>query len=300
MTMFRANRPVGSSFTIPAVFDLSAGDLSAVPALEARYAQFGGPASVSTVWSETRVQQIDPDQFRGDNPFVYRSRDGNSFDSYRITYEYAKAHGSLGLFDKLSEDGSFGVETVELDGRLVSRDLLDTVGEIEFLNRHIGSDAKGLLDIGAGYGRLVAGVAASGWTSPVIATDAVPLSTVLCQRYIRHKGLASKVQVAPLDKVGEVLSRTKPNVATNVHSFSEMPESAVRWWTQLLQDNDVEWLLVVPGRDDPGSSPHSMEPSGRPAPLTPAFAEYGYELVASEPKYLDPEVQARGVSPTRR
>ena len=62
------------------------------------------------------------------------------------------------LGDKLVEDDYFGNITFDIDGKLVSRDLLDSLVEIYFLDRHLGlaSAAPGLtvLDIGAGYGRL--------------------------------------------------------------------------------------------------------------------------------------------------
>src|SRR3546814_16107320 len=57
-----------------------------------------------------------------------------------------------------SEDGLFGCWTQRFPGHpRCSRDLLDSVNELSFLDRHLsirGRDGLRILDLGAGYGRL--------------------------------------------------------------------------------------------------------------------------------------------------
>jgi 2-polyprenyl-3-methyl-5-hydroxy-6-metoxy-1,4-benzoquinol methylase len=57
----------------------------------------------------------------------------------------------------LEEDDDFGAEVFDFHGKVVSRDLLDSIIEINFLDRHLGFSSRravNVLDIGAGYGRL--------------------------------------------------------------------------------------------------------------------------------------------------
>ena len=77
--------------------------------------------------------------------------------AYVLAYLSLKSSSARALLDQLDEDGLFGAKTIEIDGRLVSRDLLDSVREIDFLKTHAGLDASTLsvLDIGAGDGYYV-------------------------------------------------------------------------------------------------------------------------------------------------
>jgi putative sugar O-methyltransferase len=130
--------------------------------------------------------------------------------------------------ERLDEDGLFGAYTFDFNGeKLVSRDLLDSILEINFLDRHLGlarREGFNLLDVGAGYGRLAHRLAtAFPGTMRIYCTDAVSESTFLCEYYLRFRGLADRTEVVPLDEIEARLRTVRIDVATNIHSFSECP-----------------------------------------------------------------------------
>jgi hypothetical protein len=62
----------------------------------------------------------------------------------------------------------------------------------------------------------------------------------------------------------------------------------------------VHDLIIVPNAmDNGGTELLSTEADGRHLDLLPLLSEHGFERVVDEPKYLDPKVQAGGISPTR-
>ena len=67
--------------------------------------------------------------FRGDSQYLFQGR-GTPEAAYALSADYAARHDALGLFETLEEDGAFGALTFPVDGRIVSRDLLDSVLEI--------------------------------------------------------------------------------------------------------------------------------------------------------------------------
>ena len=76
--------------------------------------------------------------FRGDNPYVWQKRGINlNIMAYAMTYFWIKNHDKDNLLSKFVEDNSFGVQTFNFNGKIVSRDLLDSINEIKFLNKHI-------------------------------------------------------------------------------------------------------------------------------------------------------------------
>ncbi len=127
--------------------------------------------------------------FRGDNAFIWQVR-GLRFNPlvYALCYYHFAASDKARLLDRLVEDDLFGVHLFDLDNRLVLRDLLDSAGEIAFLQRHLelGPDAATILDIGAGYGRLALRLEqAFGERVRIFATDAFAPSTFVCDYYLR-------------------------------------------------------------------------------------------------------------------
>ena len=74
--------------------------------------------------------------------------------AYALTTYYVKSIDKLGLLDQLVEDDYFGNFTFLVDNKKISRDLLDSITEIYFLEKHLNvSSLVGLkvLDIGAGH-----------------------------------------------------------------------------------------------------------------------------------------------------
>jgi SAM-dependent methyltransferase len=264
--------------------------------LAARYRDH--PAAAHSQWSEEFVAgHVDLRHFRGDNAYVWQRRANTQPVHYALTTLYHERHAPQGLMDRLEEDGLFGAYTYDVDGRLVSRDLLDSVAELTFLEESLGLSSlpnPTILDIGAGYGRL-AHRAASAFDLTYLCTDAVPLSTFLCEFYLRFRQ-AKGVEVIPLDEVATALEGRRVDVAVNVHSFSECPSSAVEWWLDLLVDHQVEHLMIVPN----GDRLLSTERSGGQRDLMPLLAERRFELVVDRPKYAHSEtVQRHGVYPGR-
>ena len=123
--------------------------------LEELYAKADSAVTVPAAWDRDHVSPADLRYFRGDNAYVYQIRNMGEVN-YVVTTLYVKTIDSLGLLQNINEDGAFGAHTFEVHGKVVSRDLLDSILEINFLERHVGLSQRtvSILDIGAGYGRL--------------------------------------------------------------------------------------------------------------------------------------------------
>lgn len=273
--------------------------------LERRYAGLRVPMADSSQWTKQYVAaEVDLRRFRGELAYVWQRRDGNDDSSFRLTEEYVASFDRLGLRERLTEDSAFGVSALTVDGRTVTRDLLDSIVEIGFLDRHLGISRRRLrvLDIGAGYGRLAHRlVQAFPGMVDVFCVDGVAVSTFLSEFYLRYRGASPQATVVQLDEIEEVLSRNPVDVAINIHSFSECPMSAVEGWLDLVARHRIPRLMVVPNAiDNGGTRPLSFEADGTWRDLMPLFRAKGFKLMTTEPKYLDAAVQARGVSPTHQ
>ena len=259
--------------------------------LERRYAAFDPEVTVSAVWGTGKITAEDLLYFRGDNPYVFqlRSRNGNEL-SYALTYYYLQSSDARPILDMLDEDGAFGVHTWQFSDKTVSRDLLDSVGEIDFLQRHVGLGADGaLLDIGAGYGRLAHRLGQAVPELPVLATDAFPSSTFISDYYLRYRG--SSARVVPLDQIEGVLAAQPIKIATNIHSFSECAPSAIHWWVSRLAQSKVPHLMIVPNHSSLDGRCLTNEGEDMDAIL----AQHGYACRVREPRYRDPVMMRWGV-----
>ncbi len=273
----------------------------------------GHPATASSVWTENYISaDVRLDAFRLDNAYVWQLREGTVEDgtavraeptrevNYVIAAAAARSIDSLGLLSRLSDDELFGNLVVDVEGQRVSRDLIDSVLEINFLERQLGlSSREGVqtLDIGAGYGRLPNRLVESFPNlERAYATDAVPESTFLCESYLRFRGVADRATTVPLDRVEEELPIDKIDLATNVHSFSECPLPAIRWWLDMLAAKRVRHLMIVP---NVGTRLVSNEADGRQLDIEPELSTRGFVRVADEPKYPSASGQRFGLYPTR-
>lgn len=260
--------------------------------LERRYADFDPAVVTPTVWNSTKISAEDLLYFRGDNPYVFqlRSRNGNEL-SYALTYYYLRAGTMRPILDAIDEDGAFGVHTWTFEGKRVSRDLLDSVTEIDFLQRHagLGTTAMGILDIGAGYGRLAHRIAEVMPEVTVSATDAFPSSTFISDYYVRFR--KSRARVVPLDDIEDALAGRSIEIATNIHSFSECPPSAIDWWVSRLALHGVRQLMVVPNL----TAPDGRCLTNQGEDMDAIFARHGYVCRLREGRYADPVVMRWGV-----
>jgi putative sugar O-methyltransferase len=164
----------------------------------------------------------------------------------------------------------------------VSRDLLDSVAELAFLDDELGiSERKTtILDIGAGYGRLAHRATTAFANVRCLCTDAVPLSTFLSSFYLGLRAVGDRATVVPLDRIAETLEATRIDVAVNIHSFSECPISAIIWWLDLLAENAVDHLMIVPNTEGRLLSKERNAPRIDFMPLVQAR---GFELLRTRP-----------------
>jgi hypothetical protein len=199
--------------------------------LEQRYATCDPDVITPLIWTKQHVLTEDITYFRSENAYVWQVRGINSHVmGYAMAAYYALSIDKYNLFSILKEDGAFGCITFDIGGRKVSRDLLDSIIEIDFLDRHLGlmgSRALTILDIGAGYGRLAHRMttAVPGLTE-YICTDAVPCSSFISEYYLKYRK-SEKSTVIPLDEIEKRLEAGGIDVAINIHSFSECRLEAI-------------------------------------------------------------------------
>ncbi|MBS1249622.1 MAG: hypothetical protein MAG431_01202 [Chloroflexi bacterium] len=260
-----------------------------------RYAAFDERVTTPLKWTQDLVSDRDLQTFRGHNAYVYQTGSlTRNIVAYTLAAYYIKANDPFGLWDTLQEKGDFGVLAHKVDGKLISRDLLDSILEINFLESLLKLSSwenLSVLDIGAGYGRLAHRmVAAYDNLGQYLCTDAFPVSTFLCDYYLRYKGIGEKAKSIPLDEIEKRLEKTTINLAVNVHSFSECQWSAIDWWMSLLQKNRVKYLMIVPNTGEQLLTFDRKD-------FLPLVEEKGYRRIALAPKYNDPAVQKYGANP---
>jgi SAM-dependent methyltransferase len=253
-----------------------------------------------SVWNNNHLKSVDLRYFRGDNPFVWQFKDGNFEPSYTISTYYILSIDSLNLLDKLNEDAEFGIYTFKINNKIVSRDLLDSIIEIYFLEKHLAifkSRDINLLDIGAGYGRLAYRIVkAFPNVKYYFCTDAIPASTFISEYYLEFRDVIDKAKVVPLHEIEDTIANNPVDIAINVHSFSECTVAAIDWWIHILTKYKIKYLMIVPNPYDIGKGGEILSSSGED--ISAILEKYGYHLIIKEPKYLDPIVQKYGVSPT--
>ena len=267
--------------------------------LQAQYAAFDRSVTEPLVWNPGHVRPVDIQYFRGDNAYVWQLRGRNMHATgYTLTGYYLQSIDSLDLYSKIAEDHLFGIFTFELDGRLVSRDLLDSMTEMYFLEKHLGiSERKSLtcLDIGAGYGRLAHRmVTAFPNVERYLCTDGVAVSTFISEYYLRSRGV-DRAEVIPLYDIERRLATEEVDLAINIHSFSECQLPAIEWWLRLLERSIVRFLMIVPNSLDHGGTSLQTNTS---QDFSHIIERHGFRLAAKEPKYRDPVVQEYGIAPT--
>lgn len=261
--------------------------------LQASYDALDIPAAVHTQWGTGWLSKnLSMAWFRGDNAYVWQFRQLGNAATIRMYLAMldVESRDDLGLFGKVREDGLFGAWTFTFGKRPeVSRDLLDSINEINYLDDRMGlSTIEGLrvLDIGAGYGRLAHRMSTA---LPNLAAydciDAVATSTFLCEYYTKFRECPPSVRVIPLtehEKLGE-----RYDVAVNIHSFSEASHDAIMWWLDRIAERDVQWLLIVPNTPD---ELRSTEIDGSMKPFRQDVLDRGYELVDSRPIHDNDEL----------
>lgn len=261
--------------------------------LRRRYAALDSPLSAPTLWNdEYRTKSLDLAYFRGDNVYVWQQRHLGDLRLKLFVYlAYIEQLDERGLLGALGEDGAFGCFKVAYEGHPpVSRDLLDSVNELYFLDRVwqlFTRPAPTVLDIGAGYGRLAHRMAAA---VPSLrryyCVDAIAESTFLCEYYLRFRGVDGVATSVPLDEL-ENLPVGGIDLAINIHSFSEMSGKAIAAWMRELVRLDVRSLLVIP---NDGDGLFSWEADGSRPPAEHHILDAGFTRVVVEPIFRDPNL----------
>jgi hypothetical protein len=219
--------------------------------------------------------------------------------AYLLATYFVLANDRLSLMQKLTEDGAFGAVTFEMAGRRISRDLLDSILEIDFLDRHLhvaSRDDVSILDIGAGYGRLAHRMMEAFPSLPKYrCTDVVAESSFVCEYYLRFRGLEDKTELTPPAEIERLLQSAKINLAINIHSFSECTLAALGWWLARLAGHGVKYFMIVPNA---GNHCGQLLHNNIGQDMLPLIERSGYRLLARESKYADPTVQKFALNPT--
>ncbi|TCJ30173.1 hypothetical protein [Nocardioides jejuensis] len=251
------------------------------------------PSAVPTQWNDSFLKKnLSLAWFRGDNAYVWQLRlfTGGAKTRNYLAMLDIESRDKLGLFKKLKEDGLFGAFTFTFGDRVVSRDLLDSINEINYLDSQIGlSDmaAPTVLDIGAGYGRLA-------WRMDEAlpnlgaydCTDGVPVSTFLCEYHLGFRKVSDSVRVVPLSEIDTL--RDSYTVAVNVHSFSEQSHASIKWWLGEIAKRDIGWLLIVPNTY---GELLSTEVGGTREDFMPSVLAAGYELADHRTVYQNDDMR---------
>lgn len=262
--------------------------------LRKAYDELTWPAAAPTQWNDSFLKKnLSMAWFRGDNAYVWQLRllRGSADATTYLTLLDVQSRDELELLGSLHEDGLFGAWTFRFGDRpAVSRDLIDSVNEINYLDDLIGlssMDAPSVLDIGAGYGRLAHRMSAA---LPNLArydcTDGVAVSTFLCEYYLSFRKVPDSVRVVPLPDIERLDDHY--TVAVNVHSFSECSRDAIRWWMERITERDIEWLLIVPNTQ---GVLLSTEQDGSRLDFQADIESAGYELADHRPVYQNDELR---------
>ena len=280
-------------------------DLSRLQDLRARYARVNLPIAIHSAWEDKGGTGthlgigwggVDLANFRGHSAYVWsygcfwshgRLDPMATKLRYYVFAAYAKSKDAMQLLQKLREDDAFGCIAFTYPGiGKVSRELLESVIEINFLHKYVNvvtRDDLRILDIGAGYGRMAHRMLeANPRIKSYTCVDAVPESTFLCEFYLKYRGLEDRAQVLPMDELERRLSRY--DLALNIHSFSECTYASIEWWLRKLKQLRVRYLMIVP------NSPTrflSTEVDGSRRDFAALLKELGYELIAQEPLFDD-------------
>lgn len=257
-------------------------DDPALLALEDAYARLDlFPQSLWKNWSKN----IDIQKFRGEHAYIAQMW---SMDEQRYlnSFDYLVSIGERDAMVTLGEDGAFGAVTFERDGVTFGRDLIDSVLELRFLRETLNinrDDRISLLDIGSGYGRFLHRSAEYFQRSRGYGVDGVPLSTFLCDFYLRYRGIYPQMQSVSLADLATIV---QVDVATNQQSFSEMPLTAVDSWLKMCADRNIRYFFLEPHSGNLRDAHFvTSEPNGDHLDYYTSFERYGYRMIRRAYKF---------------
>lgn len=226
------------------------------------------PFHQAELWPRMHAPHIDLGDFRNQNYYLYQRPEQEKYTQF---VHDLQAKDDWQLLETLTEDTSFGAITFEVDGRTVSRDLLDSIWEITYLKNMLGwqrDQAVQLIDVGAGYGRLAHRLTQAMPNAHAWCVDAIAESTWLAQFYLNYRN-CTRGHVVPFDNLA-ALTDKQFDVATAIHSWSECSPETVDWWVALLRHLRVPNILFIGGILCTWGSP--------PVLIEAIIAAYGYSI----------------------
>lgn len=144
--------------------------------------------------------------------------------------------------DICKEDGAWNVMTEMCSGRLISRDLVDSIVEIDWINRTLQPDQwKTVLDIGAGYGRIAHRLHQLFPEKKVVNTDMIENSLKCCKKYMEFRNVP-----APVYRGTDLPDDLQIDLAINIHSFPELRREEIEWWMDWLVAHKVPRFFLIP------------------------------------------------------
>jgi len=205
--------------------------------------EYTTPAERGAFWQRT----IDPERFRADHNYIGFQAEYpyEAVVEHLLSWSWNDAWSldALELIARLGEDEDFGCTTSRVRDLTVSRDLLDSIQELLFLDR-CGVIGGRVLDIGAGYGRMahrMSSLSADKYT--VVSTDAIEMSQRFCRRYLAHRRVSA---AHPVVRPEAVPAHGPYDLAMNIHSWPECSRSEIHYWLDLLAQQEVPQLFVRP------------------------------------------------------
>jgi hypothetical protein len=269
--------------------------------LKRRYARCDPEVITPLHWTDEYVRMQDIAYFRGDNPYVWQVRGDNmnaganyNVMGYALATYYVKSIDKYELLDRLTEDNAFGNFTFDIASHVISRDLLDSIIEIDFLDRHLDLMSRPdvtILDVGAGYGRLAYRISATvPGLKQYICADAVPYSTFISEFYLSYRKVADKTQVVALDEIEQSLVNKTIDIAVNICSFPECRLEAIEWWINRLARWNVKHFLV--------NCINEKLKTNEQKDFSHILEKHGYRLLTREPKYRDSALQKYAIAPS--
>lgn len=232
--------------------------------------------------------------FRGDNLRArHRLEHPRAMAMVLFIYmRYLESRGGRALLERLAEDGAFGAWTADVgtSGKL-SRDRLESVSEILFLERHLGILGQAgirILDFSGGYGRLAHRMSeAHPSVSDYCCVDESPESAFLTEYYLGFRGFSPPARVISPGELG-ALEPGSFDVAINSRGFSQCTLVASKWWLGQLGRLRVPQLFLMTKAPDVITS-GDLDAGG--PDVMPSVIEAGYRLTAVEPVIADPAIQ---------
>lgn len=261
--------------------------------LRRRYQAASRPEHSCWASWETKVNLL---RFRGEDDYVSQAYLRRTQERYEFSTAYVEATDTHGRLRSFTEDNRFGVKLWPvLEGVNVSRDLLDSIIELGFLEESLGfrtDQAVRALDIGAGYGRFAHRFTQGFPNGRIHCTDAIATSSFVCEFYTKYRG-CDRATAVPFDELGS-LKAGQFDWAQNIHSWSECTVGWVRFWLDRLVDLNVPYLFIVPHF----AGFTTRENDGSVGDYGPELERHGYKLLVKRRKFGRSQIADRhGIYP---